>query len=893
MSTKPQISLSLGALVIGFLSVALVGWCVSSSAQTVGNSAASSLNEPQSPAADKTEAALLAEIKNLEAQKSGSPEIAEDLDFLAEHYEQRGRNAEADQAWRRSLAIKEKIYRPGDPKLTYAVFRIAHSYLQEGRLKEALPLLERVVSECQRELGTDSPTLIDPLSNILEIYKQEGKRQDALRIAEQEVAIANASARDGYTEAYAFYNLAEVYSDEGRFQEAEPLLVRARTIASKWPTKRYYGEFTSELAGLKCKEGRYAEAEPLFREAGALLEHNLGSNHLLNERNQVELVLDLAAEGKVAEARRLFGAEWRTFQRTARSYVQLGPESERYLRKNSDEFIRRYLEILATVADHPEMDPSGAPVAAEAFSIAEAAHGDKTELALIRAAVRAAARDPAARDAADKVQRLSEQQIAMASQIGAQYQSGSSESQREVGSVLAQSESLDRELVAANDELGRVFPGYEELAAPELIDADGVERVLRPDEALISYFTLDDRLLMWCVRAGKPLGFRDPKMDSKQLAATVARVRQSLAPDKPFDVADSAALYRTLVGPFSDQLAGVKSLIVVPDDVLLPIPFAALITDDRGPVFSKLADDYRHGVAPLPTELATDYPKVSWLAKSSLAITILPTATSLRLLKSVRSARLQNALAPAKTEPFIGIGDPLLHGTGTERGDSMVATRGAAAVETLRNLPPLPGARDELMAEARALSANPADALFIQERATKPEVVALSKDRLRQVRVISFATHALVGGEVMGVMEPALVLTPPAQSTDDDNGLLTMDDIMGFKLNANDWTILSACDTAAADGSGEGLSGLTRAFFFAGGTSLLVSQWSVDDAATRQLMTNTLSAFASNPKISRAQALATGMRAMMTEDAKGEHAYFAHPFAWAPFMVVGEGGAAN
>lgn len=893
MGTKSQISLPRFALVIGCMMMAVVWSYVSSSAQTVGNPGTSSLSGPQFPAGDKTEAALLAEIKNLEAQKSDSPEIAEDLDFLAEYYEERGRYIEAEQTRRRSLAIKEKVYPTADPKLTYAVFGLADSYLSEGRFKEALPLLEKVVSEDEHEFGTDSPRLIWPLSDIHQIYFYEGRRQDALRIAEQEVAIARVSAPEGdpEEEARALMNLAEDYSDEGQFQEAEPLLGHARTIEGKWPTSTNYGIITRELALVKYKEGRYAEAEPLFGEAGTLLEHNLGSNNLWYLGNQAGLALDLAGEGKVTEARRLYGSARKAFLRTSRSYVQLDPESERFLRKSADEYIRGYLEILATVADHPEIDPSGAPVAIEAFSIAEEEHSGATELALVRAAVRAAARDPAAREAAVRVQGLSEQQTAIASQIAVQYRPGSSESKREIGSVLAQSESLDSELVAANEELGRVFPGYAELAAPEPIDVEGVERVLRPNEALISYLALDDRLLMWCVRAGKPLGFRDPKMDSKQLAATVGRVRESLAPDKPFDVVDSAALYQTLVGPFSEQLADVKTLIVVPDEVLLPVPFAALITDDRGPAFAKLADDYRKGIAPSPTELTGDYPKIAWLTNSNFAITILPTATSLRLLRSVQSARLQNALAPAKTEPFIGIGDPLLHGTGTERGDSMVATRGAAAVEEIRNLPPLPGARDELMAEAHALSANPANALFIQDHATKPEVVALSKDRLRDARVISFATHALVGGEVMGVTEPALVLTPPAQSSDDDNGLLTMDDIMGFKLNANDWTILSACDTAAADGSGEGLSGLTRAFFFAGATSLLVSQWSVDDSATRQLMTDTLSAFAANPQMSRAQALEKGMRAMMTVDAKGQHAYFAHPFAWAPFMVVGEGGS--
>ena len=140
-----------------------------------------------------------------------------------------------------------------------------------------------------------------------------------------------------------------------------------------------------------------------------------------------------------------------------------------------------------------------------------------------------------------------------------------------------------------------------------------------------------------------------------------------------------------------------------------------------------------------------------------------------------------------------------------------------------------------------------------------------------------------------GIREPALVLTPPLQPSPEDDGLLTMDDVMSFKLLADEWVILSACNTAAPDGSGEGLSGLTRAFFYAGAPAVLVSQWSVDDAATQQLMTY---AFAGN-KSDRAQhaaLLQNGMVKLIAQGASDDaHAYFAHPFAWASFVVIGAG----
>ena len=105
---------------------------------------------------------------------------------------------------------------------------------------------------------------------------------------------------------------------------------------------------------------------------------------------------------------------------------------------------------------------------------------------------------------------------------------------------------------------------------------------------------------------------------------------------------------------------------------------------------------------------------------------------------------------------------------------------------------------------------------------------------LEQYRVIDFATHGLVAGEVNGLSEPALVLSLPDQPTAEDDGLLTASRIAKLKLDA-DWAVLSACNTAAGDRPGaEGLSGLARAFFYAGARSLLVSHWPVEFGCRRQ-----------------------------------------------------------
>jgi CHAT domain-containing protein len=155
-------------------------------------------------------------------------------------------------------------------------------------------------------------------------------------------------------------------------------------------------------------------------------------------------------------------------------------------------------------------------------------------------------------------------------------------------------------------------------------------------------------------------------------------------------------------------------------------------------------------------------------------------------------------------------------------------------------------------------------------------------------RIIYFATHGLVAGDIKGLGEPSLALTLPQQPTEKDDGLLTASEIAALSLNA-DWVVLSACNTIAGDKPGaEALSGLARAFFYAGARALLVSHWAVDSSAATRLTTATFDIVKSNPKLGRAEGLRRAMLAYMNDAADPRRAY---PAFWAPFVVVGEGAA--
>src|SRR5262245_59276129 len=220
---------------------------------------------------------------------------------------------------------------------------------------------------------------------------------------------------------------------------------------------------------------------------------------------------------------------------------------------------------------------------------------------------------------------------------------------------------------------------------------------------------------------------------------------------------------------------------------------------------------------------------------------------------------------------------------------TQVETRGRLADPAhLKALAPLPETTDELCDVAQNVMADVARDGRLRAHATEREVKRLSASgELATYRMLHFATHGALAGELDGTHEPGLILTPPETATEDDDGYLSAAEIAALKLDA-DWVILSACSTAAGGATNaEALSGLGRAFIYAGARSLLVSHWAVYSEATVQLITEAVGEMTRDPKVGRAEAMRRSMLALIDKGSKEE----AHPAFWAPFVVVGEGAA--
>ncbi len=707
----------------------------------------------------------------------------------------------------------------------------------------------------------------------------------ALSILQKTFGAAHPNVAETLRDLGVFYEIQGDYSlAEQRYRQA--LEIREKSFGSE---HRYVAESLNDLGSLYGKEGRYQEAAPLLGRAVSIRERTLGPSHPELAESLARLGAVLASQGRTEASLTLYERARQTLISVRRADAGLNDDALIDLLKHGNADLRDYARLLAVIARNPLPDFNSAKASTQAFIVAEQIRTGLPQLALARAAARSSPDDPETASLVNRVQLLRDRWRAITKKLTEEYGSSRAQLDPDRLSRLQQQEAeLGRQFQEANEELRRRFPAYADLIAPDPIDPSTAAQLLDPDEALIAYLSLDDRLIAWLLRPGRSPVYRDIDVKRAELGAAVDRIRLSLDPNRPFDVIDAYGVYSEILKPFGQDLVGIKSLLLVPDDLLLKIPFSALITNDSGQAFGVLAERYKGHIAPTSEDFEILYPQMPWLANQNFAMSILPSATSLRALRGeAKSAQDRSPLSSRDEQMFIGIGDPLLDGRGNQRGGSMVASTGTLAINAIRALARLPGTRRELIAEAKTLGANTQNSLFMEERATKPWIMKLNRNRLRAARIIAFATHALVAGEITGLKEPALVLTPPPKPTDQDNGLLATDDILRLKLEKNEWLILSGCNTGASNGSGEGLSALVRAFFYAGAKSLLVSQWSVDDAATEELMTAALASYAKNKSLSHGETLRRAMLELMNH-AKRQHAYFAHPFAWAPFMIVGE-----
>lgn len=858
------------------------------------------------------------------------PEIGKNLNNLAMLYWNLGRFSEAEPLFKRAIAIVEGAQGSEHPAVASALTNLAEVYQGQGRYAEAEPLFQRALRIREKAQGLEHAEVGMAANNLAWFYQGWGHLTEAEPLYQRALDITKKTLGPEHATAGSMLNnLAVLYYDQGRYAEAEPLFKRAIDVRQGALGTEHsdVGQSKYRLARLYLAQKRFAEALPLHEQALEIRRKALGPEHpdVIESFNGIAELYEAQGDWpRAADAARSASAI--VIKRAHRGTLAANAAALESGRREIALGRAVFLRLARVLWAMREQEPARhSELVTESYLSAQWAEQTEASAALAQMSARQAkgSKDLSKlvrerQDLAGRWQSLDKNLYASIAQSAGR----NSEAEQQLRVQLA---AIDARIAEIDQTLKDDFKNYSALTSPEPVSVEETKWLLKPDEAMVQFTVGDSETFVWAITRDGERWARSG-LGVKALAKHVAALRCGLDYDGswtgdnvtrcedllyrsyternhdkgdplPFDLARAHTLYKALFGDVEDLIKG-KQLLIVASGPLTSLPFHVLVT--------------KRPQKAIPAEFA-GYRKAAWLGQSS-SIGVLPSAASLKALRQYAKASLARNL-------YLGIGNPLLDGpdedykvkaeearakqacsslgapqrTASTRGGlapagfSSVIAEPRAANAALRKWAPLPDTADEVCGIQSKLGAAQSMVL-LGSRATEARLKELSETRqLADFSILHFATHGALSRQVEGTSEPGLILTPPP-ATDDpkslerDDGYLTASEIATLALDA-DWVVLSACNTAGPSGeTSEALSGLARAFFYAGARALLVSHWEVGSTAAVKLTTRAFAEMAARPSVGRAEALRVAMRELAN---KGELAD-AHPAQWAPFVVVGE-----
>lgn len=865
------------------------------------------------------------------AERTAGPdsiEVADTLNNLTKIYEDQGRFAEAEAALARARAINERVRGASHPDVAFNINNLAHLYERLGRYAEADRLYQRAIEMWQQALGPNHPDVATALNNLALVYVGEERYEEAEQLYKRALAIREGVFGPSSTEAATVANnLAALYEFQDRYGDVEAFAKRALLVVEKTlgPDNPDTAKVVRKIGVAYEGQGRFTEAGQQFKRALDIFNESFGPDHRF-------VAGVLLSQARLFERERRYDdadvALTRALAINEKARGPNHPEVARVLyrlallsaaRSDSGSALNYSRKASAAVLAHAAADQAG-PGGAGGL-VEQRARYFVNHVASVAAAARAGlGAEPALGQEALEIAQWANQSAAAAAiqQLGARSAAGNDalaalvresqdltalwrardraltealskpstpENAAIIANIRKQMADAEQKLTDNSARMRRQFSDYVALTRPSPMKADEVQQLLGADEALVFLLPGETESYVFALtREG--YAWKTIPFGVEALAGKVVGLRRGLFVDasndparkaEKFDPAAAHELYATLIGPVEDQIRDKRHLLVVPSGPLTALPFHLLVTEPPAAGAEQGRSD------------AARYRAAAWLIRRH-AVTVLPSVASLRALRTQRGGEQGG-------KPLLGFGDPVF-GPELPPGREQPRSRSRSLVTRAysefwrganvdrrklgETLPRLEETADELKSIAQKLGAS-TDDINLRENARETTV---KHAKLADYRIVYFATHGLVAGDVKGLAEPSLALTMPAQPTEDDDGLLTASEIAQLKLNA-DWVVLSACNTIAGEKPGaEALSGLARAFFYAGARALLVSHWAVESNAATRLTTATFDILTANPELGRAEALRRAMLAYLDAASDPRET---DPAIWGPFSIVGEG----
>ena len=790
--------------------------------------------------------------------------------------------AAAEQAFRGALAIQERVLGPNDPGLATPLMDLSLQISNEGRFLEADQLMARA-RDLVTELGDELLTarydvyLGEHEANRGELDKAEASasraEQEYLDIVPPSLV---AAARGTELSQSASYVDSLMLGPDG--QNA------VSGLAASWALDAliaYRKADYSRLRSLDTSIDRLLSASGL-RPPG--IEPRVLRLAALGDARGGDATDAVVQLGQAADLFAKYGANERpvaiTLFLAARSALG-GSERERALalfRRGADlararhvglpdYLVGDYLNDLDAAASDAGADRQA--IASEMFQASQLIEGNVTGQVVAQAFARLAAGDAKTRDLLRRMQDadLKLRQLYARRDQESQLPADQT-SHAELAKIDAEIAEAQATRAAADAAAQSASPDYARLVSKEATVA-AVQHVLAPHEGLISFVISPKATFVILVERERVDEYKIALSDS-QLAQAVTNLRNTIVPSEGlgevrlpvFDVPAAHRLYEALLGPVDERLQALDRLVIIPSGALTSLPLETLVTADT------------------PAVTNGNYKDVPFLIKR-LAISYIPSPETLVVLR-------QNTKPSAAPNPYIGFGDfkPASRQQIAATFPPGQCTRDFLA---FADLDPLPGTRKEVTVVGKLVFHVPDEDIVLGGDFTKPRLMSMD---LTKYRIIHLAAHALLPSELRCRSEPLIVMSADPAAPDASGAILGLSDVLSLKLDA-DIVLLSACNTAGPGvaGASDSLSGLAKAFFFAGARGLMVTHWELEDTAGPILTALTLSPPGTSIRDSATdlQRAKLYMIVALGNRPGPGFAFFTHPFAWAPFVLIGDG----
>ncbi|OGW29876.1 MAG: hypothetical protein A2X56_05505 [Nitrospirae bacterium GWC2_57_13] len=803
-------------------------------------------------------------------------------------YDSLGRYAEALSYHQQALEIKRKIGDAAGEATSLVNIGNIHSRL--GQDTDALMYYQQSL-EIIREIG-DVGSEAAVLNNIGFIYSSLGRYEEALKHHQQSLEIARKSGNSA-GEVNPLNNIGLIHYMLERYGEAlkyyEQSLKIARRIGDSEGMITSLGNMGSSY---NCLE-QYETAIKAFREGISILETIDDAEALWRYHRWIGE--SLRKSGKPAEAVTHYQQAIVSIEHLYINTQGLKDEARSSLIGEKAFVYQEFIELLLEL--HQKRPGKGYDK--QAFEVSEKSKSRAFQEMMAKAGARTAfAGDARFQSMIETEQQLIGQAVNLRQILGKELSMPAKEQNREIiDSLTDQLAKAERSLADHQKAIDDAYPRYADLKRPKALSVEDLKDVLKDGEIVVSYIVTGDNTIAFVI-SGKGFNLIELPVSKKELADLVSAFRTGL--DSVRDYKDlekyrpeaAHELYQKLFRPLSAGLKDITTLYISGDDVLHTLPFEALVDGYDQKAFREARKAGRKGDGPYLGEYSTLHYLVD-----SYTIAYLPSASVLRSLRKYEKPGYGNW-----DKQLIAFADPVFSpeevksAQGKDKKNKEIPQRGITqetelALQILTRstggaeLARLKESSEEAKAIAKEVKGRKED-IYMREKATEENV---GKTKLTASRYLLFSTHGLLGGDFSGVAEPALALTLINNPAGTD-GFLTMSEVLGLDLNA-EMVILSACNTSGKGdktGSGEGFAGLTRSFMYAGTKSLLVTHWSVESTAARDLMVGTFKEMTDNTRPEALRKAKLAMKASSRMTGKQELS-LSHPFFWAPFVMVGEG----